>query len=174
MKINDVKTIISEYIQEENEAIAEHNAISEILKKYEGKTISKRIFNNKTLGNFKFLNESGMFHIKGIYSHLIGYNNNPVVSIEKFEDYDNCYGGAAKGRINQLQNIDVEKLTKLFSEIENNFNNLRILFGNIEKQNFGSYHNPVYYNLLRFIFDEDKEKTGYSKIKLSDFYYIRK
>ena len=84
---------------------------------------------------------------------------------------DNCYYGAAKERIKQLQNIDVEKMVVIFSGIRDNFENLRVLFGDLERNKLGSYNNPIYYDILRSIFSGDQKAH---ELKLDDFYYIRK
>ncbi len=177
MKTNDVKKIIDAQIKKEREYIAEHEAIKDILKRYEGQTISVRILNVRTLGEFKLIKQYGMFHIKGKFNHLIGYDSEDRISIEPapysrgYEYFDACHGSTARERIAQLENLDRAQLRNLFGGIEKHFNALRVLFGDIERQNLGSFHNPVYYELLRAIYDEGEDKKGFT---LSSLYYLRK
>jgi 3-hydroxy-3-methylglutaryl CoA synthase len=59
----------------------------------------------------------------------------------------------------------------IFGQIKKDFDNLCKRFGDLERSNLGSFHNPVYYDILRSIYDDKEERY---KIKLSDFYFIRK
>ena len=68
--------------------------------------------------------------------------------------------------------INIDLMVKLFSGIKESFENLCVLFGDIERNNLGSFHNPIYYNILRAI-KPDESKSG-DKVRLSDFYFIRK
>lgn len=180
MKTTQVKQIIENYIAREQDAINEHDQIAAILRTVEGKEISGKVLNKKLLGdNLQFKSECGMYYIVGKYSHLIGYSRGKesVIAVNEtdysrgFEYFDNCQGNAARERINQLNNMDYGAVTKLFNEIEKTFNKLRTLFGDIERQKFGSYNNPVYYDLLRSIYNPEDQNRD---IKLSDFYFIRK
>lgn len=177
--------ILEAYIKQEQEYINEHNAIREILKPLVGKPINGRTLNQKKLNGFKFDDRYGMYHIEGKFSHLIGYQNSSgyghsenLIAIEKsegsrgFEYFDACHGEAAEKRIEQIKSLDKDKSFNLFSQIENHFNSLRKLFGEVENQNLGSYGFPAYYNVLRSIYNED-ENNNYNKPKLSDFYFIR-
>ena len=181
MKKSDVNIIIENYIQQESEYIKEHNKIIDILKPLEGKTINGQTLNKKRLNGFKFKHEYSMFYIVGKFEHLIGYSTENIISIEPiegvtrgFKHFDACYGSAAENRIKQTQNLDIDKVVKVFGAIEKNFNVLRELFGDIEREKLGSFNNPVYYRLLDSIFDHEKEKGSYTNIRLTDFYYIRK
>lgn len=179
--------LIDDQIKQESDYIREHEQIKAILKPLEGQTISGRVLNKKRLSafdvdngyTFKFVPEYGMFHINGKYNHLIGYDTEPIISIDKndnsrgFVYFDACHGSAAQQRINQLKNINIDKLVSIFGQIKDNFDNLCTLFGDIERNNLGSFHNPIYYDILRAIKPDDSGKS-YDKIKLSDFYFIRK
>lgn len=179
------ESILESDIKEEQEYIAEHEAIKEILKPLVGKPINGRTLNKSKLNGFVFDNRYGMYHINGKFNHLIGYenssgygNNEDLIAIEKsegsrgFEYFDACHGSAAQERINKINNIDKDKAFELFSQIETHFNKIRELFGEIENKNLGSYGFPTYYSVLKTIYD-DTDK-GYNNLKLSDFYYIRK
>ena len=181
MKLQQIRQIINNYIAREQDAINEHNQIANILKTVEGKDITARTLNQKLLGdNLHFKIQHGMYYIVGKYQHLIGYQNSKesVIAVNKtdysrgFEYFDTCHGSAAQERIDQLNNIDMSEIRNIFSQIEKHFNSLRELFGDIERKNLGSFDNPVYYDLLRAIYQPDDDSRN--TIKLSDFYFIRK
>jgi len=182
-----IKKLIQEQIELEQSYINEHEQIKAILKPLEGQTISGRVLNKHRLSafdidngyTFNFVPQYGMFYIKGKYEHLIGHDSEPVIMIDKtdgitrgFSYFDGCHGYAAQERINQLKNLDVDKLAKIAAGIKKNFENLCVLFGDLEREHLGSYYNPIYYNILRAI-KPDENKPG-DKLKLSDFYFIRK
>lgn len=181
-----IKKIIEESINKEMDYIREHNQITAILKPLEGLSISGRILNKKRLSAFEIDNgypftfylQYGMFYIKGKYEHLIGYDSEPIIYLDKidgvtrgFKYFDACHGSAAQNRIKQLTSIDIDKAVEIFSRIKENFENLRALFGDVERLNLGSFENPAYYSILRSIYDDKEERY---KIRLSDFYFIRK
>jgi hypothetical protein len=181
-----IEKLISEQIAQEEDYIREHEQIKAILQPLEGQAISGRVLNKKKLSAFSASNgydftlcpQYGMFYIKGKYEHLIGYDSEPIIYIDKvggvtrgFKYFDACHGSAALARIDQLKNIDVDRMALIFGQIQKDFDNIRTCFGDIERSNLGGFHNPVYYNVLRSIY-HDKENRY--KIQLSDFYFIRK
>lgn len=151
------KQILDNYVIEEKKYIAEHNKVKEILKPLEGREISGRLFNPKVLNGFKFETTVSMYYIIGEYRHLIGYNSENIISIEKsehsrgFEYFDNCHGGAAMERVKQIENIDFEKAYKIFNGINETFNKLLLLFGEVDKNKLHAYHFPAYYSVLNTI-----------------------
>lgn len=182
-----IEKLIQDQISQELDYIREHEQIKAILKPLEGQPINGRTLNKKRLScfdidngyTFSFVFKYGMFHIEGKYSHLIGYDSEPIIYINKADDisrgfsyFDACHGSAAQERINQLKNINVDLLAEIFGGIKDNFDNLCILFGDIERNHLGSFYNPIYYNILRAI-KPDESKSG-DKLRLSDFYYVRK
>jgi len=171
-------SILSDYISNETEYINEHDAIKAILQPLEGKPIDGRTLNKKVLGDFKFTHEYSMYYITGKHQHLIGYSSSENrIAIDKtdysrgFDYFDNCHGNAARERIAQIKALDKEKAKALFCQIESHFNALRQLFGDVEREKLGSYHFPAYYDVLRAIYSDEKERDN---VKLTDFYYIRK
>ncbi len=168
--------VLDSYIERESDYIQEHEQIKEILLPLVGQPITGKVLNTKRLNGLKFERKYGMFYITGKYEHLIGYDSENIIAVEKtdysrgFEYFDNCSGGAAKERIKQIQNTDKEKAFNLFSKIETHFNALRELFGQVETQKLGSYHFPAYYDVLDTIYKEENSRC----IKLTDFYFIRK
>lgn len=179
MEREQFEKILSDYISQEQEYINEHNEIKEILLPLVGKVANGQTLNKKRLGNFKLDLRYGLIHIEGKYSHLIGYQgsgygtNENLIAVEKtdfsrgFEYFDACHGRAALERIEQIKNADKDKAFELFNKIEHHFNALKELFGDLETNNFDSYHFPAYYEVLRSIHSDDKY------LKLTDFYYIR-
>jgi len=173
------ESILTDYIAREQDYINEHEAIKAILQPLEGKAIDGRTLNKKVLGDFKFtLDHGSLFYITGKYQHLIGYaSSENRIAINKtdysrgFEYFDNCSGNAARERIKQIEGLDKEKAKALFCQIEAHFNALRQLFGDVEREKLCSYHFPAYYDVLRAIYSDEKERDN---VKLTDFYYIRK
>lgn len=173
-----IENLIKEGIEREQKYLNEHNEIVNILILLTGQQINGRTLNKKRLGRFKLSLQYGMFYIIGNYEHLIGYkdsetviSNQPIEKLTRGFDYlDSCHGKAAHERINQLKKLDIDLLVKIFSDIESNFDNLRVLFGDIERKYLGSFYNPIYYNILNSIFESKRDH----EIKLSDFYFIRK
>jgi len=146
-----VKKMIFDYIENEQKSINEHNEIKEILKKCEGKPFNGTTFRNK-LNNYTFSTRYNMYYItkeSGTgYDHLIGYAGN-LIDSEKFENFDNCCGSAALERIEQLKNIDVEKIVSLFGTIEKSVLKIGEAFQQIESNKLGSYYNPIFYSLMK-------------------------
>ena len=172
MKKSEFKKVIANYIKDEEKRIREHEEVLNMLQPLEGKQFNFRTFNEKNLKGFKFIPEYGMFYIKGDYSHLIGYRETPCVNIEQFKEWDACNGRAAAERIEKIRSTDIERAFKIFNRIDKRFNELRELFGDIEREKLGSFNFPPYYEILKLI-KEDKE-TSSDQIRMSDFYYIRK
>lgn len=171
MKITkkSIEKLVQAQIETEQSYIEEHEQIAEILKKVEGKQFNGHALNKRTLGDsLTFRSQYGMFHIDGKYSHLIGYHSTPAIDVEKFREWDACHGSAAKERIEKLRNIDKDALLRTFRAIEKHYEALRAAFGEVEREDLGSYHNPIYYDLLRLIHSDDKH------LRLTDFYYLRK
>ena len=169
-----IKQLVAEYVAQAQLEIKEHEAIYQLLLEVNDKPIDGRTFNKKRLGDFKLERDYNMFHIIGKHGrHLIGYNSNPFVDAEKFKEFDACYGMANSKRIEQLQTMDIERLQDIQNNIANSFNNIIDQFRNMEKEHFDSYHNPIYYQMLQEIHNDEKDKT-HSKIVLSDFYYLMK
>lgn len=166
-----INKLIKEGIKREESYLKEHNEILDILKPLEGKPFTHKSLNKSRLKGFKFISTYGMYYIEGLYSHLIGYKSSNYISIDNFKRYDICHGEAAKKRIEQLKNIDSVKLQKILNKISENFNELRFLFSDIEELKLGSFNNPIYYDMLRNIYNTENKK---SSIELNKFYYIRK
>ena len=188
MKKSDVEKIIQDAINANLETIKEHDQIKAILKPLQGKPINGQTLNSKRLAAFenengfpfRFVSEYSMFYIKGKFTHLIGYktseNTIQIKSVEGesrgFEYFDSCNGSAAIERINKLKSLDIDKVTSIFSKIDYHFNRLRELFGDIEREKLGSFENPIYYNLLQFIYPENQKNRN--EVDLFKFYFIRK
>lgn len=175
--------IVQAYIDREKASIEEHNQIAAILLQAEGKLISKRAFPDKLLGDsFKFAPQYGMYYIKGpLHDHLIGYEGsenfvavNETHNHRGFEYLDACSGSAAEARIKQIQSTDLDKAFKIFNQVEKHFNAIRVLFGDIEREGFGSFSFPPYYAVLNGIYPPADNNSYANALKLTDFYFIRK
>lgn len=178
--------LIEQRIESEQSTIKEHEQIASILAPLEGKPINWQILNKKRLAAFEVENgytftlvsRYGMYYIQGKFEHLIGYDSDPFIRTSDSSEYgkrgfgyfDNCYNGAAKERIKALQSMDVEKATAIFSGIRDSFENLRVLFGDLDRAKLGSFNNPIYYEVLNSIHTDDK----HNGVKLSEFYFIQK
>lgn len=175
--------VLTNYIVKEKAAIAEHEEIRAILLPLVGKPINHKTLNQKVLGKFSLKITCSMYYIKGqVGEHLIGYcgssySKENLISVEKtdysrgFDYFDACHGEAARQRIKQIETADKDGAYKLFAGIAKHFDALRTLFGDIERQNFGSYHFPPYYDLLGAMYANVDRRDV---VKLSDFYFIRK
>jgi len=176
MKKSEFLKAVKTYVEEEKAAIAEHKAIAEMLKPLVGKPINGKTLNSKVLGEFTFGGRYSMYHVKGpLHEHLIGYSSYPFVSLEPIEgkttgfyEMDACSGRAAEERIKQIENTDLDKAFKIFSEIDKSIQKVRTLFGDLERERLGSYHFPPYYDVLRLVDLDEKQ------IQLTNFYYTRK
>lgn len=169
-----INKLIKERIRQENEYISEHNAIKKILTDQKGKQFNFRTFSKKNLKGFEFCNKYGMFYIKGKFEHLIGYRETKEVCPILFEKFDACHGSASKERINKMQNLDVKSLDKIYKKMYKSLETLRVCFGDLERQKFDSFNNPIYYDILREILPEDEKKSALKDFRLSDIYYLKK
>ena len=158
-------------IADDLDKVQEHNKIVEILKPLEGKPLTGNVLNKKRLNGYECEWKYGMCHIKGKYSHLIGYDSTNAISLEKFEEWDACNGYAAQQRAdtnNRLINDDAERIEKLFSAVEKHYEGLKEAIKAIENEELDSFHFPAHYNLLRLIQPTEKERE---EINLSNFKY---
>jgi hypothetical protein len=172
MKKSTFLKIVTAQIETEKSYILEHEEIKEILKPLEGEVFTHKILNVKRLKNLRFSQEYGMYCIIGKYSHLVGYNTNPIINIENFEKFDACHGYAAAERIEKLNTMNKDEFFKLFNEIEKTFKKLRLLFGAVETEKFGAYHNPIYYSVINTMF-EDVSDQQFKNILPSLLHNIR-
>jgi len=115
-----------------------------------------------------------MYHLdKGGKSHLIGYNSDPYISVDKFEKFDACHGIAARERIEQntaLLNDEkrFSELVNLITTAHNHYEGLRQSIKDIENNNFDAFHFPAHYNVMNLL-QTEKEKQ---RVNLHDFLYL--
>lgn len=167
-----IKQVIAEYIARERADIAEHDAIRNILAPLVGKPIDGRTFNKRRLPDgYKFYAKHSWFVIAAPSGreHQIGYNSDPYVSLENYEKHDACNGSAALARITKCESLNIEALEKIHSDI---VKGLELIFNALNSKECDSYTNPVYYDMLSNIWNE--EKTQYNKFSLSDLHYPAK
>lgn len=170
--MRNIQTLLAAQVEQEQDYIREFEEVRAMLLPLEGKEINGRTFNKKRLGAFRFEDRYGMFHIEGKYRHLIGYASRPFVSVSDFDTFDKCHGQAARDRIEQCKTVDADRLQEIQSTMQEAFETIKAQFRALESENLGSYHNPIYYDMIRAIHDES-EKRGPCKLALHDFYYIR-
>ena len=169
----NIKKMISDRIEEETAEHDEHLAIVEMLRPLEGKPVNRVTLSEKRLQGFKLENDRhglGSFKIVGPateYGHNIRAGD---ICLKSFRDSDSPYSKGAPERIEKLKALDPEVVAKTFKKIRRNFEELRLLFGDVESLGLGSFDNPIYYDLIKLAACDAEEKH----IKLNDFYYIRK
>jgi hypothetical protein len=168
MKRKEFDDVVNNYISKEMKLIDEHEKIKEILEKCKGKQFNFRTFNEKTLNGFKFKAYCSMFYICKDIDHLIGYASTDGVDPELFEELDSCCGNAAKARIASIKKMDMSRVFKLYSSIDFHFNELRTLFGDIERERLGSFYFPPYYDMLSHINADEESLTV-----LRNIYHLR-
>lgn len=135
----------------------EHEALKLVLASYEGKRITSR----SKIAPFR-LNHSGC--ISGKYDHFF---INPVEV--KRQDYTNRCNCNIE-RIANLEKLDVERVAKVFAQIQEGFDAVLQGFWDAYMQNLDAYHNPLFYDLTRLIEGEDSDKD----INLNRFYAFRR
>ncbi len=108
--IEAIEKIIRDNQAREEQGIIFHNEVTEVLKKFDGKKPTKHIANEfqklhpELTVNWRV--EYGMYHLEfwgdsigrnyqDRYSMLIGYDTHPIVDLDKWQEYDACYGNAA-------------------------------------------------------------------------------
>ncbi len=170
-----IKAAILQDIQEDIENIKSHDAVIEILKQAEGKPINGRSLPDKKLNGYKMRTLAGMFHLdKDGKSHLIGYNSDPFVSLDKFENFDACHGSAAKERIEQNNALlnDERRFSDLVNLIESaneHYEGLKQDIKDIQLCKFDAYHFPAHYDVMKLIQPNEEESR---KIDISNLQYL--
>ena len=170
-----INKMIKESLAKNQCDLDSHNEVLVILKTVEGKQFNFRTFSKKVLDHrFEFTSVHGNFYLVNLQhgqNHLIGYYNSEGVDSSKFYQLDIAYSEGSEERIKKLNSIDVKKLVKFQKLLDKHFNAIRDLFGEVDIQNLDSFHNPVYYEILRSVYDDDTRNSRH--IKLSDFYHVR-
>lgn len=178
MTKREFKQILAAYIAEEQNNIMHHDAIKSILLKVDGKLMNGRTLNKRLFEGtpYSYQPQYGMYYIVSpVGNHLIGYErSSDYVNAAQFEEYDACCGNAAKQRVENMQSCDVDKAYKAFKQVYKHFEGLRKAFGDLERLGFSSHKFHAYHDVMKFIFDHENEGHNYSKIRLTDFYYLRK
>lgn len=168
-----LRELIESDIAREERAVKEHETILAMLTDVNGKDINGRTFTPKRLNGFAFeIKASSMYHIKGEFSHLIGYNSSPVVDIAAFERYDSCHAQAARERIAQnkalLSPEKFNEVITLLTTFEATYIKLKEQFKALESAKVEAYHFPIFYEVLNLI-QPDKEER--QKINLTNLRY---
>lgn len=169
--MKNIEQLAKEYIIVAKAQIQEHEEIKTLLVHLEGKALDYRTFNKKRLGRFKFEQKYGMAYIVGNCEHLVGHMTDPFVDSEAFEKFDACYGSANQEMIEKLERIDKEELQQTQNTIAQAFETIKSQFAILQKEKLDSYNNPIYYEMLQEIHNENKA-PAHCRIVLSDFHYL--
>jgi hypothetical protein len=163
MTKQELRSRYNSYISHETIGNDEYNILLEWMKLNDGKAINKRL---KLPENFKLDFSYGMFHMVNTntqFSHLIGYNSNPVIDSKKFVDYDACYGYAALERIEKCKFIlanQIDLLLNQYNEMQENWNNFYTTQQAMHNdKNLGWVNNPIYHNLMKSFLPEQIYKA---------------
>lgn len=132
---------------------AQHLVIYEFLKANDGKKIDGWLIKKLPEG-MKYEFRAGMHHIKDVNDkqHLISYDN--IVKSELFhEKYDTWATVGALERIEKLEALlnSPDNLIKTFIDLQKAFNILCAKVKTMKSGKLDSFHNPIYYDLLRSI-----------------------
>ena len=101
------------------------------------------------------------------YQHFIGYLDHVLTP-----DYTIQLLSASRQRLDALKALPVDLMTQRFGSIQRHFNALCKDFELLDDSEMRSFTNPLYYSILKTIHNPD-DYYGHSKIKMSDFYYLR-
>lgn len=137
--------------------MAEHEELTLVLAEYEGRPLSKRL----KLGKFRLIDGD----IYGVFRHFV---KSPIkVASLKHSNSPNWQ----PDKIARLEGLDINGIVSVFGAIENHFNALKDLFGEVHNRNFEHHVNPLYYDLLRAIHEDDA--PSHTNVNLGNFFYIR-
>lgn len=115
-----IRDIIYDNLKREMQGVNYHREVTEVLKKFNGKKPTKHIANDfQKLHPDYAVNwrvEYGMFHLEfwggstgrnyqDRYSMLIGYDTNPIVDVDKFQEFNASYGYAAEKRNQEREQL---------------------------------------------------------------------
>lgn len=170
-----VYKMIRAQLAECQEANAEHKAIEALFEKHKGKQLT-RVVKNADFAQYKFSTETiNQMHLTGKYRHFIGYrDNDKVADPVTFRERDAGYGYGTEKAIRNLEKMDVHRLIEIWETIKGHYEGLRTAFGDLERAEFTSYNNPVYYPMLTLIQCPVDLPHGSTTIRLSDMYFARK
>ena len=101
------------------------------------------------------------------YQHFIGYLDQALML-----DYSIPLLSASRQRLAALKSLPIDLMAKRFGSIQRHFTALCKDFELLGDSEMRSFNNPIYYSLLTAIHNPE-DYYGHSKIKLSDFHYLR-
>lgn len=137
--------------------MAEHEELTLVLAQFEGKPLNKRL----NLGKFRLIDGD----VYGVFRHWV---RSPInVGGLKHSDSPNWQ----PDKIKRLENLDINGIVSVFSAIERHFNALKDLFGEVHDRNFEHHVNPLYYDLLKAIHEDNA--PSHTNVNLGNFFYIR-
>ena len=169
MKKSEYKKLIEVQLQKEQEDYQRHLDIRAFLIKTNFALPNKRTL-KKELGEDAEYKLDCLSLRKIIYKgvdHLIGWMGSEM-NLENFERADSCHGEGAKKRAEQLNAIlgddkRLNDMVKVFNDLEKAMNAIKNAIDVIDDDEFDSYHNPIYYEIL--------EKMGINSRTISNIKY---
>lgn len=124
--LDQIEEAITKSFNSEEESQRIHAIVREVVAKFSGKTVSKRIENAMAKARpdwvVYFRPQYGMFHLD-IYggdtnrksdnriSFLLAYNSSPVIDMDRFDDHNASTGSAAKARNEGRKNLLANRMT---------------------------------------------------------------
>lgn len=124
--LDQIEAAITESFNSEEESQRIHAIVREVVAKFSGKTVSKRIRNALTKAQpgwvVDYRPQYGMVHLDvyGGYtnrkydnriSFLLAYDSNPVIDMGRFDDHNASTGLAAKARNEGRKNLLASRMT---------------------------------------------------------------
>lgn len=176
MKTSELKKMLTTRLANELSDLADHNQIKEALKLVDGKSFTTKAL-EKVLNpiGYDFYVHAGMYHAKkkvateGYSSHLLGYNSNPVVQVDKFDDFDSWAFAGSIGRAEQckywLEPENFKTLLQAYNKLEKGYKLLKDAVMEIEGNHLGAFHVPITY--------EARKSIGLSSKAYSNIQYNR-
>lgn len=159
---SEIRKILEQHLAKEQADHAQYKMLREILVKYHGKKLTRRIQHDLP-DDYHY--QVGIVGPEIIYKrntddqkrHFVCYNAQQAeFNIEQFDMSDAPYNRGALERIEKLESIlnDDNKLTMVsnaFSKLKVAYKRLNEAVALVESEPNDSYHNPAFYELLRFI-----------------------
>ena len=176
-----IAQLITERITEEQTNYTEFRKLRDCLIPLEGKVADGRTLSAKRLPEgYELKNKYGMMYIckagrknnDFLLCHLF---SDKIIRVSEFERHNAWAGIAALERIEKMQALDVRTLEDVQYNLAHHFYSLCKIFKIIEDSKLDSFNNPIYYDMLRNVYNENEQDNlpDSAKIRLSDFYYLR-
>lgn len=172
MKNSELKNLLTERLNREKSDLSEFNALLNAVEK------NKWLLNKRIL---KHLPENCSYEIKynNYYvtfpsgnQHLLGWFNGSEQSLtpEKLRHADSCYSNGSEDRITKIENILNDKdlfelILKTHNNLEKAVKNLAKIMQSYNKNDIDSFHNPIYYELIRLITPNEEKRKALNEFR---------